>query len=111
MPFSSLIAPKIIIKSLVQSRLATNSIANMAGLFGFGKSQPRRVSTDHVVPIHHFDNSEVLRRLVVGWTTRFDDVLDANVLYQALEELIRRDGWCKMGGRLRLNVCKPEHLI
>ncbi|KAI6367393.1 hypothetical protein MCOR25_004929 [Pyricularia grisea] len=75
----------------------------MAGLFGFGKSQPRQVSTDHVVPIHHFDNSEVLRRLVVGWTTRFDDVLDANVLYQALEELIRRDGWCKMGGRLRLN--------
>ncbi|TLD09684.1 hypothetical protein PspLS_11387 [Pyricularia sp. CBS 133598] len=65
--------------------------------------QPPRVSTDDIVPLHHFDNSEVLRRLTVGWATRFDEVLDPDVLYQALEALIRRDGWRKMGGRLRLN--------
>ncbi|KAH8838837.1 hypothetical protein MCOR11_001913 [Pyricularia oryzae] len=75
----------------------------MASYFGFGRVQPKRVSTDHVVPLHHIDNSDVLRRLIVGWTARFDDVLDANVLYQALEALIRRDGWRKIGGRLRLN--------
>lgn len=80
----------------------------MASYLGFGRVQPKRVSTDHVVPLHHIDNSDVLRRLIVGWTARFDDVLDANVLYQALEALIRRDGWRKIGGRLRLNVCKPS---
>ncbi|TLS22005.1 uncharacterized protein PpBr36_09636, partial [Pyricularia pennisetigena] len=72
-------------------------------LFGFGKVQPPRLSTDHVVPLHHFDNSDVLRRLMVGWAARFDAVLDPDALYQALEALIRRDGWRKMGGRLRLN--------
>ncbi|ELQ33658.1 hypothetical protein OOU_Y34scaffold00913g5, partial [Pyricularia oryzae Y34] len=46
-----------------------------------------------------------------GWTARFDDVLDANVLYQALEALIRRDGWRKMGGRLRLNVLRFLHTV
>lgn len=34
----------------------------------------------------------------------FDDVLDPEMLRKALEGLVKRDGWQRLGGRLRKNV-------
>ncbi|KAM0321654.1 hypothetical protein ACHAQA_010010 [Verticillium albo-atrum] len=37
------------------------------------------------------------------WLMRFEDVLDVDMLRDALARLLERDGWRKVGGRLRIN--------
>lgn len=65
---------------------------------------PERVPTDEVVPMHLFDDVFYLRSHTLMWTFRFDDVLDADVLGASLSELFQREGWRKLGGRLRRKV-------
>lgn len=66
---------------------------------------PARVASDDVIPLHHFDDNPILRKIVVNFMLRFDDVLDPQKLRQALERLVtREDGWRKLTARLRLNV-------
>ncbi|KAF4333136.1 chloramphenicol acetyltransferase-like domain protein [Fusarium beomiforme] len=48
------------------------------------------------------DNVSVLKFLVMAWTMRFNDVLDANRLYKSLSELLTIGDWKKLSGRLRV---------
>lgn len=66
---------------------------------------PPRVPTDTVIPLNPSDDTPVLRSVCLVISYRIDDVLDPEKLRDGLERLIDRDGWRKMGGRLRLNVC------
>ncbi|KAM0241439.1 hypothetical protein ACHAP5_007636 [Fusarium lateritium] len=65
--------------------------------------KPQRVETDNVYPLHMLDNTKNLRGIVITWTLRFDDVLDADELHDALSRLLDSGDWRKLGGRLRLN--------
>ncbi|KAI6784829.1 uncharacterized protein J7T54_007922 [Emericellopsis cladophorae] len=49
------------------------------------------------------DDTKTLRGIVVTWTLRFNDVLDADKLHSSLSELLEIGDWRKMGGRMRMN--------
>jgi hypothetical protein len=56
-----------------------------------------------VYPLHSLDDSKV-NHCFVNWMMRFNDVLDAEKLNEALSTLLRRGDWKKLGGRLRFKV-------
>ncbi|KAI0975769.1 hypothetical protein F4678DRAFT_469588 [Xylaria arbuscula] len=58
--------------------------------------------------MHHMDDNSTNRSMVVMCMMRFDDVLDPEILKDSLEKLFSRDGWRKLGARIRLNVSKLD---
>jgi hypothetical protein len=68
------------------------------------RSLPPPVESDDVYPVHMLDDTKTLRDIVVTWTLRFNDVLDADNLYASLSRLLEIGDWRKVGGRLRLKV-------
>lgn len=71
----------------------------------FGKSSaPARVPSDTVVPFRFFDDTPLWRAFILYSTFVFDDVLDPSKLRDSLEALAKRDGWRKLGARLRRSV-------
>lgn len=84
------------------------SILSVLGLGGQSASKAALYNpTDTIVPMHFFDDTPPNRDMALCWTLRFNDVLDGDKLYDALERLFNREGWRKLGGRLRLNVGSP----
>ncbi|EUC29005.1 hypothetical protein COCCADRAFT_40559 [Bipolaris zeicola 26-R-13] len=70
-----------------------------------------RASTDQVIPFHALDDGYVNRHVVMEATYRFDDVLDVDRLRLALHRLMQRDGWKKLGARIRQNKQKKLEYI
>ncbi|KAG5982875.1 hypothetical protein E4U55_001206 [Claviceps digitariae] len=58
-------------------------------------------------PVHLLDGSK-LNHKVLGWTMRFNDVLDAEMLHSALTRLLGVGDWRKLGGRLRRDAQKKD---
>ncbi|KAK5988296.1 Transcriptional regulator calD [Cladobotryum mycophilum] len=58
------------------------------------------------------DDTLRLRRAVVHFTFTFDSVLDPSMLHGKLESVVRREGWKKVGARLRRNRsgCLEYHI-
>lgn len=65
---------------------------------------PPMVPTDQILPVHYWDDTTMFRSVVLHYMMRFDDILDVQKLTASLAKLIEREGWRKMGARLRLNV-------
>ena len=59
---------------------------------------------DDVYPVHYYDDDAMLRSIMVLWSFVYNDVLDAEKLHSSLARLLEKEGWRKLGGRLRLNV-------
>lgn len=53
---------------------------------------------------------DIMREQVLVLTLQFDDLLDPELLRTSLIKLVNRDGWTKLGGRLRLNKDKKLEL-
>ncbi|KIW01597.1 uncharacterized protein PV09_07069 [Verruconis gallopava] len=66
-------------------------------------SSPPRIASDTVIPLHYFDDNSMLRSFVPEVTLRFDDVLDVDKIRNALDRLLSRKGWRKLGARVRFN--------
>ncbi|KAJ5470153.1 hypothetical protein N7530_007510 [Penicillium desertorum] len=66
------------------------------------ESPPPLGGSDDVYPVHMLDDTKTLRGIVVTWTLRFNDVLDADSLHASLSKLLEIGDWRKLGGRLRL---------
>lgn len=78
----------------------------MAFLFSWLKSKPippARVTTDTVIPLHSLDDTNVNRSVALDLSLNYEDVLDVGKLAGALERLLERPGWRKLGARLRMN--------
>ena len=60
---------------------------------------------DDILPLHCMDDTAGNRSLLLAWTMKFDDVLDPYRLHFGLARLLQMEGWRKLGGRLRMNVC------
>ena len=76
-----------------------------------GRSPPPLVESDDIYPVHMLDDTKTLRGIIVTWTLRFNDALDADKLYASLSRLLEIGDWRKVGGRLRLKVCSHfDHL-
>ncbi|EGS23685.1 uncharacterized protein CTHT_0003820 [Thermochaetoides thermophila DSM 1495] len=71
-------------------------------------SSPVTGSEDRVVPLHFFEDSLLVQGNNMAVSLVFDDVLDPEMLRSSLEGLVKRDGWQRLGGRLRKNVRKIE---
>jgi hypothetical protein len=79
----------------------------MAFLFNWLKKRPvapPRVATDRIIPLPLLDDNKVNRAVCVTCSMKFDHVLDVEKLMGALEKLLEKPGWRKLGARLRLNV-------
>lgn len=72
----------------------------------FGAAAPTKVPTDTVIPFRFFDDTPLWRAFILYSMFVLDDVLDPQKLRESLEALIERDGWRKLGARLRLDVRK-----
>lgn len=59
---------------------------------------------DRVVPLHFFENSPLVQGNNMAVSLVFDDVLDPDKLRDSLEGLVKREGWQRLGGRLKKNV-------
>lgn len=70
---------------------------------GAGTRSPGQ-QADIIATSSLWDNMDIIREQVLVNTLQFDDVLDPDLLRDSLIKLISRDGWIKLGGRLRLNV-------
>ncbi|KAK2036537.1 hypothetical protein LZ31DRAFT_536250 [Colletotrichum somersetense] len=66
--------------------------------------------SDTVLPVHAIDNTPTLRRIVTSQALRFDDVLDGDLLYSSLTELLSTGNWKRLGGRFRLNAANKLEL-
>ena len=62
------------------------------------------VPSDRVLPLHFFESSLLVQGNNMAVSLVFDDVLDPEKLRLALDGLVKRDGWQRLGGRLRKNV-------
>lgn len=86
----------------------------MDALGCFGKkpkrAQPEKAESDDVFPVYSSDDTPVYRKIMITWTLRFDDVLDADMLYESLTRLLSTGTWRKLGGRLRTGVGDDTHL-
>lgn len=77
----------------------------LRAIFGGRKPQrPAIIPTDEILPVHDFDARPQVRDIIIGWTLRFDDILDADKLNVALSRLLEIGSWRKLGGRLRQRV-------
>jgi hypothetical protein len=74
----------------------------MLNLFGWGTAVPE--AGDKVLPLHFFDDTPVWRSFILYSLFIFEDVLDTDKIRHSLEELAQREGWQKLGARLRRNV-------
>jgi hypothetical protein len=68
------------------------------------QAQPARVPTDTVIPLHYMDSNKMFTNIVMDLSLQFDHVLDVEKLVDALERLLQRPGWKKLGARIRRNV-------
>jgi hypothetical protein len=59
---------------------------------------------EEVCPLHKLDDIKSFRNHVI-WMMRFNDVLDAEKLADALSRLLEIGDCKKLGGRLRFKVC------
>jgi hypothetical protein len=75
----------------------------MEMLFG-RKPAVEPVPSDRVLPLHFFEDSQLVQGNNMAVSIVFDDVLDPEKLRQSLEGLVKREGWERLGGRLRKNV-------
>jgi hypothetical protein len=76
----------------------------MLKFLGLAKPAPSIVASDKIIPLHWFEDGLMWKKVIVYTLFVFDDALDPEKLRIALEKLIQRDGYKKLGGRLRTNV-------
>lgn len=81
----------------------------MAFLLGLlkGQQQPPTVPTDTVIPLHYLDDTGFFAGVVLDIGMIYDEVLDPEKLRRAMESLLERPGWKKLGARIRKNVRLP----
>ncbi|KAB5517537.1 hypothetical protein GE09DRAFT_1179227 [Coniochaeta sp. 2T2.1] len=79
----------------------------MERLFG-SRARMAEVPGDRILPLHFFENSPLVQGNNMAASLVFDDVLDPEKLRDSLEGLVNRDGWRRLGGRLRKNAFTAE---
>ncbi|KAL7908560.1 hypothetical protein GGI35DRAFT_406463 [Trichoderma velutinum] len=65
---------------------------------------PAHIPGDQIVPLHFFEKSPLVQGNNFAVSLVFDDVLDPEKLRDSLEGLVKREGWQRLGGRLRKNA-------
>lgn len=77
-------------------------------MFWIRQPAPAHVATDTVFPLKFLDDSIINRAFVMNPLYIYDDLLDVDKLRSSLERLVQREGFRKLGARLRKNVRSPH---
>lgn len=72
--------------------------------FGGRKPAVETLPGDRVRPLHFFENNLLVQGNNMSGLAVFDEAIDPEVLREALENVVKRPGWKKLGGRLKRNV-------
>lgn len=75
------------------------------------KSEVPVVPTDQVIPLHWFEDGSMWKTVIVYTLLAFDEALDPETLRDSLTRLIQRDGYKKLGARIRKNVRFSPHFV
>lgn len=71
----------------------------------FGRSIPvENVPGDRILPLHFFEDSLLVQGNNMAVLLVFDAILNPEKLRLSLESLVKREGWQRLGGRLRKNA-------
>ncbi|EQK99555.1 Chloramphenicol acetyltransferase-like domain protein [Ophiocordyceps sinensis CO18] len=70
------------------------------------EDQPGQLLPDKVVPLGIFDDTFLTWDVVYYTMFLFDDAMDVSRLRDGLESLVERDGWRKLGARIRRSPTK-----
>ncbi|CBF87369.1 hypothetical protein AN9305.2 [Aspergillus nidulans FGSC A4] len=70
----------------------------------FGRVPAEAAPGDRILPLHFFENSLLVQGNNMAVSLVFDTVLDPSILRSSLEGLVKREGWQRLGGRLRKNA-------
>ncbi|KAL4812936.1 hypothetical protein BDW67DRAFT_118151 [Aspergillus spinulosporus] len=70
----------------------------------FGRVPAEAVPGDRILPLHFFENSLLVQGNNMAVSLVFEAVLDPSILRSSLEGLVKRQGWQRLGGRLRKNT-------
>lgn len=70
----------------------------------FGRVPAEAAPGDRILPLHFFENSLLVQGNNMAVSLVFEAVLDPSILRSSLEGLVKREGWQRLGGRLRKNV-------
>jgi len=94
------------VESSVKNSIQINSIRNYIHIpkMSISKEAVNREEGDIIYPVFVLDDTRSFRSVILGWTLRFNDVLDPEKLHTSLSSLLNIGDWRKMGGRLRLKV-------
>lgn len=76
----------------------------MDRFFGRNPVPEGPVPGDLVAPLHFFENNLLVQGNNMAVSLVIDHVLDPETLRHSLEGLVKREGWQRLGGRLRKNV-------
>ena len=63
---------------------------------------------DQVEPLRFWDDDDVMQKIVMEFTYRFDDVLSPEKLKTSLERLLEIGEWRCLGARFKKNVRIPH---
>ncbi|TLS26740.1 hypothetical protein PpBr36_04172 [Pyricularia pennisetigena] len=66
-------------------------------------SKLSNMSTEQIIPLHVHDAMPMYTNMVLTVMLKYDRVLDPGILRDAMTELIDREGWRKLGSRLKRN--------
>lgn len=83
----------------------------MLKVLGLGKAAPGIVASDEIIPLHWFEDGLMWKKVIVYTLFVFDDSLDPEKLRGALERLVQRETYKKLGSRLRTNVRISEPIL
>jgi hypothetical protein len=95
---------------LCHSPSRTSSARIDMAFFSTASTQPEPKPSDKVVPLHFFDDGPLWRAFVLYSMFVFDCSLDVEKLHTSLERLAHREGWWKLGARLRKDV-RTIHIL
>nr|POE94653.1 hypothetical protein CFP56_16890 [Quercus suber] len=100
-------------RTIPSSTWVSSSMNAIRALLGWRSKTPSTLPFQHeddeVYPLHPLDDTKAART-IVSWLMRFDDVLDAGQLHDALTRLLAMGDWRKLGGRMRHKRQDPERI-
>ncbi|KAK7993690.1 hypothetical protein PG989_007071 [Apiospora arundinis] len=62
------------------------------------------MASEQIIPVHEFDSMAVYPNIMLSLMLKYDKILDPIILRDSMIELVNREGWCKLGSRLKRNV-------
>lgn len=96
---------------MINMTLMANLLRSIKPSIRIRRRLPVRVATDRIIPLTPYDDNFPTRQTMVHAMLAFNTVLDPSKLHEKLRLLLGREGWNKLGARLRHNVSSKNKIF